>query len=341
MRSARLLVLLASLVVIIAGVLALLFWRHPELLGVHAGSEEQSSGLFWTVMLGSALVLMLGLYRFLGSKSGQFDYRASSADDMEPAAQVVVDPLQAAADNDLIAIRNHLPAAHGFAWRSKVRLLLVVGEQDEVDAIAPGLSTARWLEGEGVLLLYGGSMRGLWRTGVVGVLKELRPGHPLDGVVWALSEGQSASAQALSDGVRQLHGLARSLRWQAPLYLWQVRGSDWQQYERTLPAIGCLLAPNASAGWVAGVPAHAAGATAQAGIGADEFGMQSGFPVAPVPRPGQGGYRSLGQDIGAVVAAFRPWRAVARVAVQPGATACWRRDYPEHLVACARLERHP
>lgn len=250
MRSARLLVLLASLVVIIAGVLALLFWRHPELLGVHAGSEEQSSGLFWTVMLGSALVLMLGLYRFLGSKSGQFDYRASSADDMEPAAQVVVDPLQAAADNDLIAIRNHLPAAHGFAWRSKVRLLLVVGEQDEVDAIAPGLSTARWLEGEGVLLLYGGSMRGLWRTGVVGVLKELRPGHPLDGVVWALNEGQSASAQALSDGVRQLHGLARSLRWQAPLYLWQVRGSDWQQYERTLPAIGCLLAPNASAGWV-------------------------------------------------------------------------------------------
>lgn len=250
MRSARLLVLLASLVVMIAGVVALLLWRYPELLGVRGGNEEQSSGLFWTVLLGSALVLVLGLYRFLGSKSGQLDYRASIADDVEPVAQVAVDPLQAAAGDDLIAIRSHLRAVHGVTWRSTVRLLLVVGEREEVEAIAPGLSTARWLEGDGVVLLYGGSMRGVWRTGVVGLLKQLRPAHPLDAVVWALREGQCATARALSEGVRQLRGLARKLRWQAPLYLWQVHGSEWEQYDRTLPAIGCLLPPKASAGWL-------------------------------------------------------------------------------------------
>lgn len=250
MRSARLLVLLASLVALIAGVVAVLLWRHPELLGVRAGSEEQSSGLFWTAMLGSALVLVLGLYRFLGRKSGQFDYRASSADDVEPAAQMATDPAQVAADHDLIAIRNHMPVAYGFAWRNKVRLLLVVGEQTEVDAIAPGLSAAHWLEGEGVVLLHGGSLRGSWRTGVVGLLAQLRPRLPLDGVVWALSEGQSPDAQALSVGVQQLRGLARSLRWQAPLYLWQVHGSEWEQYDRTLPAVGCLLPPKLSVGWI-------------------------------------------------------------------------------------------
>ncbi|KJK02774.1 hypothetical protein UB43_05535 [Pseudomonas sp. 21] len=163
---------------------------------------------------------------------------------------MAADPVQAAAENDLIAIRNHMPVAYGFAWRNKVRLLLVVGEQTEVDAIAPGLSAARWLEGEGVVLLHGGSLRGSWRAGVVGLLAQLRPRLPLDGVVWALSEGQSPDAQALNVGLQQLRGLARSLRWQAPLYLWQVHGSEWEQDDRTLPAIGCLLPPKASAGWV-------------------------------------------------------------------------------------------
>ncbi|MFV3370867.1 ImcF-related family protein [Pseudomonas sp. NY15435] len=250
MRSARLLVLLASLVVLIAGIVAVLLWRHPELLGMRSGSEEQSSGLFWTAMLGSALVLVLGLCRFLGRRSGQFDYRASSADDVEPVAQVEVDPAQAVAQGDLRAIRDHMSSAYGFAWRNKVRLLLVVGEQTEVDAIAPGLCAARWQEGEGVVLLHGGSLCGSWRAGVVGLLAQLRPRLPLDGVVWALSERQSPDAQALSVGVRQLRGLARSLRWQAPLYLWQVHGSEWVQYDRTLPAVGCLLPPKLSVGWI-------------------------------------------------------------------------------------------
>jgi len=143
-----------------------------------------------------------------------------------------------------------LPAAYGVTWRSKVRLLLVVGEQEEVDAIAPGLSTARWLDGDGVVLLYGGSLRGRWRTGVAGLLKQLRPGHPLDGVVWALREEQCATARALSDGVQQLRGLARTLRWQSPLYLWQVHGSEWDQYDRTLPAVGCLFPPELPTGRV-------------------------------------------------------------------------------------------
>lgn len=250
MRSARLLVLIASLVVLMGGVVAVLLRRYPELLGVRAGSAEQSSGLFWVLALGSLVLLLLGLYRFLGRKSGQVDYQLESADDVEPAAQAMVDPDRAVAQGDLLAIRDHMPGAYGFAWRNKVRLLLVVGEDEEVEAIAPGLSAARWLEGEGVILLHGGSLHAPWRNGLVGLLKQLRPSVPLDGVVWALSEGQSRDVQALSESLQPLRRLARSLRWLAPLYLWQVHGSQWEQYDRTLPAIGCLLPPKVSTGWV-------------------------------------------------------------------------------------------
>jgi type VI secretion system protein ImpL len=250
MRSARLLVLIASLVVLIGGVVAVVLRRYPELLGVRAGSSEQSSGLFWMLVLGSFVLLLLGLYRFLGRKSGQIDYQLESADDVEPAAPTLASA-QVAADEDLIAIRDHMRDAYGFAWRNKVRLLLVVGEEEAVEAIAPGLSAARWLEGEGVMLLHGGSLRDeSCRTGVFGLLKQLRPRAPLDGVVWALSEGQSRNVRALSECLQPLRGLARSLRWQAPLYLWQVHGSQWEQHDRTLPAIGCLLPPKVSTGWV-------------------------------------------------------------------------------------------
>lgn len=246
MRSARLLVLIVSLVVLIAGVVAVLLRQYPALLGVRAGSAEQSSGLFWTLALGSFVLLLLGLYRFLGRKSGQFDYQVESADDAQPATPTAIDSAQDAARGDLRAIREHMSTVYGFAWRNKVRLFLVVGEQTEVDAIAPGLSAARWLEGEGVVLLHGGSLRGSWRAGVIWLLGRLRPRLPLDGVVWALSEGQSHELPALSEGVLQLRGLARDLRWQAPLYLWQLRGSDWEQQSRSNPSVGCLLPPGAS-----------------------------------------------------------------------------------------------
>ncbi|WP_447749012.1 ImcF-related family protein [Pseudomonas nicosulfuronedens] len=144
-------------------------------------------------------------------------------------------------------IPGQLQAQYGFFWKRKVRLLLVVGEHDQIEAVAPGLSKQQWLEGQDTVLLCGGSLSGQWQTDVAGLLKTLRRSRPLDGVVWALSESQRNDVAIVSTGVRQLRDLGQALRWQAPLYLWQVCTSPWDQASREGQPVGCLLPAKATA----------------------------------------------------------------------------------------------
>nr|WP_242439439.1 ImcF-related family protein [Pseudomonas nitroreducens] len=140
-------------------------------------------------------------------------------------------------------MRGSLRNALGFFWRRQVRVLLVVGEADEIEAVAPGLADARWREGQGTLLLWGGSLKGEWESDWPNSLRRLSWWRPLDGIVWALTDEQAGNVELLGDGVRHLQGLARKLRWQAPLYLWQVRRCSWEQEGRPSQSTGCLLPP--------------------------------------------------------------------------------------------------
>ncbi|WP_256564145.1 ImcF-related family protein, partial [Pseudomonas sp. ok602] len=142
-------------------------------------------------------------------------------------------------------LREHLREYHGFLWRFKVRLLLVVGEPDQVNAIAPGLVEQRWLHDQYTVLLWGGSVQAplddpWWRSFST-------RWRGLDGVVWALGKAQSNDAAAMERGVRHLRGLARKLGWQLSLYLWQVCESDWPQAKRETQPVGCLLSSRVSA----------------------------------------------------------------------------------------------
>lgn len=142
---------------------------------------------------------------------------------------------------------DHLPNQYGYFWKRKVRLLLVVGEPEQIEAVAPGLSRRQWLEGQDTVLLCGGSLGGQWQSDVAELLKTLRRSRPLDGIVWALSESQRNDVAVLSTGVRQLRGLGQALRWQAPLYLWQICSSQWDQASREAQPVGCLLPAKATA----------------------------------------------------------------------------------------------
>ncbi|MEG3053850.1 MAG: type VI secretion protein VasK, partial [Hafnia sp.] len=51
--------------------------------------------------------------------------------------------------NCFSSVITHLRARHGLLWRNKIRILLVVGENAAAEAIAPGLTTQQWLEGQG------------------------------------------------------------------------------------------------------------------------------------------------------------------------------------------------
>ncbi|WP_242443183.1 ImcF-related family protein [Pseudomonas sp. LFM046] len=143
-------------------------------------------------------------------------------------------------------LRQHLRDTIAFFWRRKVRLLLVVGEPEQIEAIAPGLAAQQWLEDEGTVLLWGGSVQESLNEALIEQWRLLCPRRPLDGIVWALSPAQSADPEHLGNGVRRLHALTRRLRWQAPVHLWEVRDSAWEQAARPVEAVGCRLAPRAS-----------------------------------------------------------------------------------------------
>lgn len=146
------------------------------------------------------------------------------------------------ADDPLIAaaLKIHLRTHYGLLWRRKTRLLLVIGEPAEIEAIAPTLATQLWLEAQGTVLLWGGSAQSALDQTFQTKWQRLSR-RALDGVVWALNPTQTTDAAAISASVSQLQRLAHSLHWHLPLYLWQVCASAWPQHTRKTQPVGCSL----------------------------------------------------------------------------------------------------
>ncbi|AWK42924.1 ImcF-related family protein [Photorhabdus laumondii] len=130
---------------------------------------------------------------------------------------------------------------YGRFWWYKVRILLVVGEVEQVEAIAPGLTTTHWQEGYRTLLLWGGSLQAEPNTAQLMALRRLRRYRPLNAIVWALTENQSAQPVWMDKALRMLQKQAQQLRWQAPVYLWQVCHSTWSQEGRITQTVGCFF----------------------------------------------------------------------------------------------------
>lgn len=233
------------LIILLGGLSALIISAQPALLSMSPGSSEQETALWIVVSICVAVALVLLSYLLLGRRTGRDQYRQEAEVDV-PAEHSVVAPEVLAEHRQLTQLREHLREHLGLLWRDKARVLLVVGEHAEVEAVAPGLSKQQWLEGQDTVLLCGGSLTGQWQSDVAALLKSLRRSRPLDGIVWALTEGQANDVATLSTGVRQLRDLGQALRWQAPLYLWQVCVSGWEQAGRELQPVGCLLPTKAS-----------------------------------------------------------------------------------------------
>ncbi|WP_371369507.1 ImcF-related family protein [Pseudomonas sp. QL9] len=236
---------LVGLVVCVAAAAALLLWWRPELLGVRPGSDIQRNGLLAAGGFNLLLMILLGGYWMTGRKFGRAPYEQQADDDLPgPAPRASLTDHESPAD--LPAVRRHLRDHYGLFWCFKVRLLMVVGQPAELDAITPGLSQDKWLEGQGTVLLWGGSLAGELDAPTLALLKGLRRWRPLDGIVWALNETQRDDVATLGTGVIRLRELASSLRWQAPLYLWQVCASGWEQTGRKAQPVGCLLPSRAT-----------------------------------------------------------------------------------------------
>ena len=241
----RRVVWLAVLVVallLIGTILGVLVWHYPEVFGFRSGSDRQTTGLWVISATTLVLVMCVAGYHLLGHQLGRSAYLRQEGDDVpQPTQASHPESRNAQAAQRVSSIKAYLRERYGFFWRCKVRLLLVLGEPAQIEAIAPTLADKRWLEGQGTVLLWGGSAWSTLDQSFPTKWRGLSRWRALDGVVWALNNTQAADDAAIAAGTRQLQRLARSLSWQLPLHLWQVSDSAWSQATRKARPVGCLL----------------------------------------------------------------------------------------------------
>lgn len=232
--------MLIIVILFIVVVASYLIWSQPEILNIK-NAESQRSWLVIASTVSVLVIMFVGIFYFTTRHSGKVNFDKSrqllSGDDIaDTPKEKTKDTL-----SSFQLVSTHLRARHGLLWRNKIRILLVVGENTAAEAIAPGLTTQQWLEGQGTLLLWGGGVQAepdeAWLLG----LRKLRRRRPLDGVVWVMNEQQSAQAGVIDQGCRQLQKRGQILKQQAPVYLWQVCDSAWQQDDRITQPVGCLF----------------------------------------------------------------------------------------------------
>ncbi|MDU9394721.1 type VI secretion protein VasK, partial [Pseudomonas sp. zfem002] len=193
-------------------------------------------------------LLVLSLVLFFSRGLGWFGVRKVAATDFVARAQSKVARSVARPDRSVLkALNRDLRERHGRFWRRKTRVLLVVGEPDEIEAIAPCLGEERWLAGVNTVLLWGGSLRQAPDPADLALWRSLTRWRGFDGVVWALTREQSLDDGAMCAAQQGLRGLARDLYWHLPLYVWQVCHSKWSQQGRESHGVGCLLPAKATA----------------------------------------------------------------------------------------------
>ncbi|MNJ20586.1 hypothetical protein D3C77_149210 [compost metagenome] len=213
----------------------ILIWVDNPMLSVKTHAERVSLQV-WLLAICLVVLLLESLGVLANRKLGTVDLIARM---QKKAGEKVSRPTRdrTEANKIMCYLRNH----YGPLWRQKARLYLIVGEPAQIAAIAPGLAADHWLEGQGTVLLYGGSLQADADQALRSRWQALCRWRGLDGVVWALDKAQSADAAAMARGVRAVRALSRELRWQLPLHLWQVCDSEWSQEGRTLQPVGCQL----------------------------------------------------------------------------------------------------
>ncbi|WP_311755755.1 ImcF-related family protein [Proteus terrae] len=126
-----------------------------------------------------------------------------------------------------------MKGVYGLFWQRKVKIHLLIGTSASIEKLAPNLTADIWQENNGTLLIYGGDIHQSIDENLIQDLKQLRRRRPLDAVIW-VSEN-NLSQQPLGHSLfnhlnptntdtasRYFHQLFRQLRWQAPIWLWNI-----------------------------------------------------------------------------------------------------------------------
>jgi len=231
----------------LGGGIGLLLLLHPEWVSI-----QRDSNVWWVSLITVAFVTLflfsgLLILMFTSRSVGGHGYLKAKVLAAGKAKSTSTEKNADTRQPEFHRLKSHLHRRYGFFWRYKVRLLMVVGEAAQIAAVAPGLADRQWLEGSRTVLLHGGSLNDEVNKERLTALRKLRRSRPLDGIVWAVSDDQSSSSHTLDNGLRTLEQTGDALRYQPPVYLWQVCHSRWPQDERITQPVGVILPARATA----------------------------------------------------------------------------------------------
>ncbi|CAK9886282.1 MAG: hypothetical protein XXXJIFNMEKO3_02710 [Candidatus Erwinia impunctatus] len=212
--------------------------NNPSMLGISPGSVWQERWYFLSIILTGGILLFIILFYFssylfgrkLYYKKRMLSAKNESGISVNLSREAITKPLRCA-----------LSQRYGLLWRRKVRLLLVIGEDEAISPLLPTLKTQQWLEGQRTVLIYGGSLSAEPDTALCYALRKLRRGRPLDGIVRLLQPEMMLTAERSEADIRWIEQFATRLGYQPPLYLWQHGQSNWPSVSAEMQSAGILL----------------------------------------------------------------------------------------------------
>ncbi|MFD1561469.1 ImcF-related family protein [Paraburkholderia silviterrae] len=139
-------------------------------------------------------------------------------------------------DARLQRMSDELRVAHGWFWRRHLRWLLVHGDNDRVDQVAPGLKQAGVLHVDEIILVHA-APDGIEAAKWLGQIRQLRRRYPVDGLVHVARAGDTDTELP-----RALSTLGTALGWAAPvtfLHPVEAHGNPSERFD----AVGVFM-PN-------------------------------------------------------------------------------------------------
>ena len=231
-------------------IVAFLFYAFPESVASATGFGPYDGQRILTLcaVMVAALFLLGWLtekaFDFAGKSGLYFQWGQKKAESGAP----LTTPIPGEDDDDEPVfsedvVSEHLRFRYGRRWQRKVRLLLVMGNPDDVQKAASGLCHDLWQEGDGNVLIYGGDAQSLPDEIFLSKLKRLRPGLPVDGIVQVMSISALPTDSERDAFLRCRQKADHLLGWQAPVWLWLTDNATGAQQDAETAATGVIFGP--------------------------------------------------------------------------------------------------
>lgn len=231
-------------------IVAFLFYAFPENVALVTGFGPYDGQriLTFSAILVAAMLLFGWLiekaFDFAGKSGLYFHWGQKKAQMVAPATGTIAsedDEEEPVFSED--AVSEHLRFRYGRRWQRKVRILLVMGNPDDVQKAAPGLSYDLWQEGDGNVLIYGGDAQSLPDEIFLSKLKRLRSGQPIDGIIQVMSTSALPTDSERDAFLRCRQKADHQLGWQAPVWLWLTDKAKGAQQDAETTAKGVIFGP--------------------------------------------------------------------------------------------------